>query len=48
MVAVLGERDAREAVENSIGEVRVATDADMEFVREYSNWPFLIDPVIVK
>jgi hypothetical protein len=48
MIAVLGERDARDAVENSIGEVRVATEADMEFVREYSNWPFLIDQVIVK
>jgi hypothetical protein len=48
MIAVLGERDARDAVENSIGEVRVATEADMEFVREYSHWPFLIDQVIVK
>jgi hypothetical protein len=48
MVAVLSEHDAREAVVNNIGEVRVATEADMEFVREYSHWPFLIDQVIVK
>jgi hypothetical protein len=48
MVAVLSEHDARDAVENSIGEVRVATEADMEFVREYSHWPFLIEPCVVK
>ena len=43
LVAVLNEKDAITAVNQGIGEIRVATLADEVFIREYSNWPFLID-----
>ena len=42
MIAVIDEETAHIAVDHGLGEVRLATIADETFVRECSNWPFLI------